>query len=92
MCAIELVKDRGTKEPNKEAADRFTATALQLGLVTVTAGTYGNVVRTLMPLVITDEQLEIGLDICDQTLAEICDAEAGQAKVCETELRELPVG
>ena len=40
------------------------------GLVTITAGTYGNVIRTLMPLVIGDDQLEEGLDVLERALGE----------------------
>lgn len=71
MCALELVKNRETKEPAKEAAEQFTQRALQHGLITITAGTFGNVIRTLMPLVITDEELEMGLNIVEQTLSEL---------------------
>lgn len=71
MCAMEMVKDRATKQPAKEATERFTQLALGRGLVTITAGTLGNVIRTLMPLVITDEQMESGLDIIDGTLDEL---------------------
>ena len=42
----------------------------QRGLVTITAGTYGNVMRTLMPLVITDAELEEGLDVLEAALSE----------------------
>ena len=71
MCALELVRDRRTKEPAKEATERFTQLALRRGLITITAGTFGNVIRTLMPLVIGDEELEFGLDVIEQTLEEI---------------------
>jgi 4-aminobutyrate aminotransferase / (S)-3-amino-2-methylpropionate transaminase / 5-aminovalerate transaminase len=71
MCALELVEDRRTKKPAKEATERFTRLALERGLITITAGTFGNVIRTLMPLVITDEELEFGLDVIGQTLEEI---------------------
>lgn len=71
MCAIELVKSRETKEPAKEATDGFTGHALQRGLITITAGTFGNVIRTLMPLVITDDELEFGLNVIEKTLEEI---------------------
>jgi 4-aminobutyrate aminotransferase/(S)-3-amino-2-methylpropionate transaminase len=71
MCALELVKSRETKEPAKEETERFTQLALRRGLITITAGTFGNVIRTLMPLVITDEELEFGLDVIEQTLEEI---------------------
>lgn len=71
MCALELVRDRRTKEPAKEATELFTRLALQRGLLTITAGTFGNVIRTLMPLVISDEELEYGLDVIEETLEEI---------------------
>jgi 4-aminobutyrate aminotransferase/(S)-3-amino-2-methylpropionate transaminase len=71
MCALELVKNRETKEPAKEATEQFTQRALQRGLITITAGTFGNVIRTLMPLVITDEELEFGLGVVDETLKEV---------------------
>ena len=71
MCALELVKDRRTKEPAKEATERFTQLALRRGLITITAGTFGNVIRTLMPLIITDEELEFGLGVIEETLKEV---------------------
>jgi 4-aminobutyrate aminotransferase/(S)-3-amino-2-methylpropionate transaminase len=71
MCALELVKDRETKEPAKEATDQFAQHALQHGLITITAGTFGNVIRTLMPLAITDDELDEGLKIMERTLAEV---------------------
>ena len=71
MCALELVKDHATKEPAKEATEQFTEQALQRGLITITAGTFGNVIRTLMPLVISDAELEEGLQIMEQTFAEM---------------------
>jgi 4-aminobutyrate aminotransferase/(S)-3-amino-2-methylpropionate transaminase len=41
------------------------------GLVTITAGTYGNVIRTLMPLVIEDAELQEGLDVMERALGEV---------------------
>ena len=68
MRALELVKDRATKEPDKERTDRVLRAAYERGLLLVTAGTYGNVIRTLMPLVITDEELKEGLDVLEKAL------------------------
>lgn len=70
MRALELVKDRGTKEPDKERTDRVIRKAYEAGLLLVGAGTYGNVIRTLMPLVITDGELTEGLDVLENALAE----------------------
>ena len=63
MVAIELVKDPETIAPDKERTARVVEAALQEGLLLLTAGQYSNVIRTLMPLVITDDELEEGLSI-----------------------------
>ncbi|GEN33907.1 4-aminobutyrate--2-oxoglutarate transaminase [Aneurinibacillus danicus] len=69
MCAMEFVKDKQTKEPNKEIVGTIINEANKRGLITLSAGLYGNVIRVLMPLVITDEQLEEGLDILEESIA-----------------------
>lgn len=71
MCALELVKDQITREPAKSATEQFAQLALQRGLITITAGTFGNVIRTLMPLVIADNELDKGLDIMGSVLGEV---------------------
>jgi 4-aminobutyrate aminotransferase/(S)-3-amino-2-methylpropionate transaminase len=63
MQAMEFVKDRTTKEPAKELVQAIVRLCYERGVLVIGAGTYGNVLRTLMPLVITEEQLEEGLDI-----------------------------
>lgn len=68
MQALELVKDRRTKEPDKELTQAVIRRAYEKGLILISAGTYGNVLRTLMPLVITDEQLEEGLEVLAHAL------------------------
>ncbi len=70
MGALELVRDRGTRAPAKDETTRVARRCYERGLVTITAGTYGNVIRTLMPLVITDDELEEGLDVLEAALAE----------------------
>jgi 4-aminobutyrate aminotransferase / (S)-3-amino-2-methylpropionate transaminase / 5-aminovalerate transaminase len=72
MLAMEFVKDPESKTPDKERTSRVVEAALQEGLLLLTAGQYGNVIRTLMPFVITDEELEEGLSI----LARAVDAAA----------------
>src|SRR5262249_23795776 len=61
MWAIELVKDRSSKAPAKEETALVSKRCYERGLVTITAGTYGNIIRTLMPLVIRKDELEEGL-------------------------------
>ncbi|MBI2981321.1 MAG: aminotransferase class III-fold pyridoxal phosphate-dependent enzyme, partial [Deltaproteobacteria bacterium] len=68
MVAVELVKDRGTREPHKELAAAVVRKAASNGVLLLTAGLYGNVIRFLSPLSITDEQLEEGLDIVEECL------------------------
>ena len=70
MCAIELVSDRDTKEPLDAARMNAIATAcLERGVIVLTAGTYGNVVRLLPPINIDAALLEDGLDVIDEALA-----------------------
>ncbi len=68
MCAMEIVKDRQTKEPDKELTAKVVAEAGKRGLLLLSAGQYGNVLRFLMPIVITDHQLEQGLTILEEAL------------------------
>jgi 4-aminobutyrate aminotransferase/(S)-3-amino-2-methylpropionate transaminase len=63
MAAMEFVKDTASKAPDKERTQRVIETALQQGLLLLSAGQYGNCIRTLMPFVITDEELEEGLAV-----------------------------
>lgn len=70
MIGLELVKDKKTKEPNPELVKKVVQTAAQNGLIIESAGIYGNVLRFLAPLVITDEQLQAGLDILEKAIME----------------------
>jgi 4-aminobutyrate aminotransferase/(S)-3-amino-2-methylpropionate transaminase len=62
MVAIELTMP-GTKAPNAAAAKSIVNYCNQAGVIVLACGTYGNVIRLLPPLVITDEQLADGLDV-----------------------------
>ncbi len=68
MIAVELVKS-GTAEPDPELAKTLAATAHAQGVVVLTCGTYGNVLRFLPPLAISDELLTEGLDVLAEILA-----------------------
>jgi 4-aminobutyrate aminotransferase / (S)-3-amino-2-methylpropionate transaminase / 5-aminovalerate transaminase len=63
MVGVEFVKDRETREPNPEMVSRITGATTARGVVSVSCGIYKNVLRHLMPIVITDEQLDEGLDV-----------------------------
>lgn len=70
MLALELVKDRETKEPAPELTQSIVDWCWRHGLVILKTGTYGNCIRFLMPLVITDEELNEGLSILEAALEE----------------------
>src|SRR5690606_4256153 len=71
MWAMELVKDRKTKEPAKEETVRILEQCWKRGLITISAGMYGNVIRFMPPLVIRDEELEEGLFILEEAVSKI---------------------
>jgi 4-aminobutyrate aminotransferase/(S)-3-amino-2-methylpropionate transaminase len=63
MVGVEFVKDRDTKEPDEDTLGAVIGEAMRNGVVAVSCGPYHNVLRHLVPLVITDEELEEGLDV-----------------------------
>ncbi len=70
MVAVELVRDRATREPAKEEAGRLIRRACERGVLLIGAGTHGNVIRVLVPLVVSDEELDEGLDVIEACLYE----------------------
>ena len=70
MAAMELVKDPKSRAPDKERAALVAENALQKGLMLLMAGQHANVIRTLMPLSITDDELDEGLCILDRAVGE----------------------
>lgn len=67
MLAVELVVPGG-REPNPEATKAVAAAALAAGVIVLTCGTYGNVIRLLPPLVISDELLDDALTVLENAL------------------------
>ncbi len=68
MIAVELVTDRTTKAPAKELTGKLLAEALKRGVILLSAGTLGNVVRVLVPLTVEDAVLDEGLDAMEKAL------------------------
>jgi 4-aminobutyrate aminotransferase / (S)-3-amino-2-methylpropionate transaminase / 5-aminovalerate transaminase len=68
MLAIEIVKDRETKEPDAGLASAIARGALERGLLLLKAGIHSNCIRVLVPLVITDEQLSEALAAWEEAL------------------------
>lgn len=71
MQAVEFVKNNDPAQPDEDTVTRLTKACLDRGLILLSAGTYKNVIRILSPLVITDEQLNRGLDIIEEELLKI---------------------
>ena len=69
MCAVELVQNRTTKEPAGDLTKKISRYALEHGVLLVTAGPHGNVIRILVPLAVTDEQFDEGIDVIEAALA-----------------------
>ncbi|MDR7279180.1 4-aminobutyrate--2-oxoglutarate transaminase [Catenuloplanes atrovinosus] len=76
MLAVELVSP-GTLTPDPAAAAAVSAACHAAGLLTLTCGTYGNVLRFLPPLVISEPELERGLDIVDAAFASTGEGRVG---------------
>lgn len=71
MQAIEFVKNHDPAQPDEDTVTQLTAACLKRGLLLLSAGTYKNVIRILSPLVITNEQLVIGLNIIEEELSKL---------------------
>jgi len=69
MRAIEIVKSRESREPAPDETKAIAKSCYEHGLITITAGSYGNVIRVLVPLVVTDEQMNEGLNVLEDALA-----------------------
>jgi 4-aminobutyrate aminotransferase/(S)-3-amino-2-methylpropionate transaminase len=76
MLAIELVEDRVTREPAWELAEKAMEAARQRGLLLLKAGLYGNCLRVLVPLVISDAELEEALGVWEEALEDVFAAAA----------------
>lgn len=68
MAALELVRNRKTKEPADEEAKRLVENCSRKGLLLLRCGVYDNVIRILVPLIIEEELLNMGLDILEESL------------------------
>jgi 4-aminobutyrate aminotransferase-like enzyme len=71
MIGVELVKDRGTKEPAAQEAAAVRRFAREAGVLIGVGGQGGNVVRIQPPLVIEDGALERALDVVDGALGAV---------------------
>jgi len=74
MRAIELVRDPETREPADKETREVVRYCYEHGLLTISAGTFGNIIRLLMPLVITDQQFDEALQVVENALAQAAES------------------
>jgi 4-aminobutyrate aminotransferase / (S)-3-amino-2-methylpropionate transaminase / 5-aminovalerate transaminase len=79
MCAIELVQT-GTHHPAAEETSKITRYCYEHGVVVLSTGSFSNVIRLLMPLVITDEQFDEALDVLGAAIADGVGVKTEQAQ------------
>jgi len=70
MCAVELVTDLTSHEPAPALTTQLVKTASEKGLILLSCGTYGNVIRFLVPLTASDALVREGMDIFAASLTE----------------------
>jgi 4-aminobutyrate aminotransferase/(S)-3-amino-2-methylpropionate transaminase len=76
MQALELVTSQETREPAKHETEQIMRYCYEHGLLAISAGTYGNVIRLLVPLVISDADFDEGLDVLEGALAAVSETHA----------------
>jgi 4-aminobutyrate aminotransferase/(S)-3-amino-2-methylpropionate transaminase len=73
MCAVELVRNGESREPADAETKEIARYCYEHGLITITAGTFNNIMRILVPLAISDEQFDEGLDVLEAALASVAE-------------------
>jgi 4-aminobutyrate aminotransferase/(S)-3-amino-2-methylpropionate transaminase len=84
MQAIELVRSQETKMPAADETKKITQYCYERGLITITAGTYSNVIRVLVPLVATNDQMDEGLDVLESAIATLSDQNRAVAQLVQS--------
>ena len=72
MLALEFCHDGDPRRPGRKMAAAVALRCVELGLLILTAGAFGNVVRLLIPLTVSDDELDRGLNILEQSIKEVC--------------------
>lgn len=71
MQAFEVIQTDGSRSPDPDATKQIVRYCYEHGVILVTAGSYGNVIRLLMPLVIADDELDEALDVIEAALISV---------------------
>jgi len=73
MQALELVRSKQTREPAPEETQKISQRCYENGLITITAGSYSNIIRLLMPIVISDDQMKEAMDVMEAAIATVAE-------------------
>jgi 4-aminobutyrate aminotransferase / (S)-3-amino-2-methylpropionate transaminase / 5-aminovalerate transaminase len=76
---MELVRSKTTRQPADEETKQVAQYCYEHGLVLIAAGSYGNVIRLLMPLVVTDAQMDEAMDVLEAGLANVAEKKSALA-------------
>jgi 4-aminobutyrate aminotransferase/(S)-3-amino-2-methylpropionate transaminase len=71
MQALELVRSKRTREPAPDETKKISQRCYENGLITITAGSYSNIIRLLMPIVITDDQMNEAMNVMEAAIATV---------------------
>jgi 4-aminobutyrate aminotransferase / (S)-3-amino-2-methylpropionate transaminase / 5-aminovalerate transaminase len=71
MRSIEMVRDRDSREPAGDLTKEISRYCYEHGVLTISAGTFSNIIRLLMPLIINDEQFDEAMDVLEAALAHV---------------------
>jgi len=80
MQAMELIKSAETREPAAEETKQIVRHCYERGLITLSAGSYSNVIRVLVPLVASRDQIDEGLDVLESALQTVCEKRENAAQ------------
>jgi 4-aminobutyrate aminotransferase/(S)-3-amino-2-methylpropionate transaminase len=73
MQALELVRSKQTREPAPEETKMISQRCYENGVIIITAGSYSNIIRLLMPIVITDDQMTEAMDVMESAIAAVAE-------------------
>jgi 4-aminobutyrate aminotransferase/(S)-3-amino-2-methylpropionate transaminase len=71
MRAMELVRSRETLQPADKETQQIVKYCYEHGVITISAGTYGNIIRLLMPLIISNEQFDEAMNVLEAALRSV---------------------
>ncbi|MGI8477564.1 MAG: aspartate aminotransferase family protein [Thermomicrobiales bacterium] len=83
ICGVDLVEDRASKAPDRRSAAKIVYRAWELGLILFYAGNWGNVLEITPPLIMSKAEIDQGVAILDQAIADVLDGKVGDETVSQ---------